>query len=186
MPPGRTTKASERSNICELALVHGLDDHGLGQRRMAGLALQQEARDDADHLAAAVEGGVGHHAHQADPAAAIDQRYALVGQQFAQAAGDVPAAGSAPKRAPQKTQTEEGRGDTARTRDTDFFLFTGRSDVFPDRGGMVSFRRGRARRQWRSGRRTIGRVMSRTVIWLVAVGAVVIAAAVGVCVARSR
>ena len=79
MPPGSTTKASERSNISQLALVHGLDDDGLGERRMAGLALQQEARDDADDPAAGLEGGIGDQAHQADPAAAVDQRYASRG-----------------------------------------------------------------------------------------------------------
>src|SRR3954469_23244657 len=50
-------------------------------------------------------------------------------------------AGSLPKRAPQNTQREAGFGtDTATS-------FYSRSDVFPDRGDMVSFRVERARRQ---------------------------------------
>ena len=69
----------------QLALVHGLDDDGFGERRMARLALQQEVRDDADDSATRIEGGIGHQAHQPDTAAAIDQRYALAGQQAAEA-----------------------------------------------------------------------------------------------------
>ena len=80
-----------------LALVHGLDHHGLGQRRMARLAAHQESRDDADRLATCLQHGVGQHTHQADAAAAIDQGYALARQQFAQPRGRVAGGGAGAK-----------------------------------------------------------------------------------------
>src|SRR5216684_1591463 len=84
------------------------------------------------------------------------------------------AAESAPKREPQNTQREEG----AET-DTDTALLqTIRCLSGP--GGMVSFCRGRSRLQGVVGGRTNERVMSRTVLWLVAAGAAVLAVALGV------
>src|SRR5258705_7942926 len=81
---------------------------------------------------------------------------------------------SAPKREPQNTQREEG----AET-DTDTALLqTIRCLSGP--GGMVSFCRGRSRLQGVVGGRTNERVMSRTVLWLVAAGAAVLAVALGV------
>jgi len=56
---------------------------------MASLATHQEARDDADRLAAGLQRGVGQHPHQPDAAAAVDQGYAFVRQQFAQPRGRV-------------------------------------------------------------------------------------------------
>jgi hypothetical protein len=48
------------------------------------LALDERPRDDADHLAARPQGGVGHGAHHADARAAVDQRDALGGEHAAE------------------------------------------------------------------------------------------------------
>src|SRR6266542_515414 len=91
-------------------------------------------------------------------------------------------AGSVPKRAPQKTQTEEGTGF-----DTSFLhgprtilLFT--DDPTPSRteATWYHFAEEGGAAHWGAGSRTVGRVMSRTVIWLVVGGAIVIAAGLGV------
>src|SRR5471032_1507605 len=71
----------------QFALVHGLDDHGFGEILVARLTLQQEARDDAHDLAAALEGGVRGQTHQADATSAVNERYPLAGDQVAQAGG---------------------------------------------------------------------------------------------------
>jgi hypothetical protein len=94
----------------ELALVHVLYNHRLGQRGMAGFALEQEARDHADHLAARLQGRIGEHAHQADAAAAVNQGHLLAGEKFPRFAANSRLPEAIPKRAPQKTQIEEGRG----------------------------------------------------------------------------
>ena len=56
-----------------LAGVHGSGDDKFGDARMRNLPPRQEFRDDADHLAAGGQGGIGHDAHQPDASAAIDQ-----------------------------------------------------------------------------------------------------------------
>ena len=56
---------------------------------MPDLALEQEARDDADHLAARLEAGVGDRLHHPDPAAAVDERGAAPGELAAERRGGV-------------------------------------------------------------------------------------------------
>src|SRR4029450_8562692 len=89
------------------------------------------------------------------------------------------AAGSVPKRAPQKTQREEGAGFTLSTRTGNrrFYLQTIRRLSGPTQHGIISQRK--VATPMGSGSRTVGRVMSRTVIWLVVGGAIVIAAGLG-------
>src|SRR6266851_9612153 len=158
----------------QLALVHGLHDDGLGQGRMAGFALQQKPRNDACDPAAALEGGISEQAHQTDPTAAINERYVFTGQQFAQPDGNIPR-----RRIDAKTGATE---DTKRRWDGNghgcFYLQVIRCLSGPGRHGIISQREVATPRA--VGRRTIGRVMSRTVLWLMAAGAIVFAAAVGV------
>ena len=65
---------------------------------MADLGALQALRDDADDLAASGQGGIRHHAHQADGAAAIDQGQAALGDVAAELGGsfmvDGPGAGA--------------------------------------------------------------------------------------------
>ena len=72
-----------------LAFVHALDDAQLGHSGVPHLALEQPARDDADHAPAGRQSAVGHRAHQAHLAAAVDELDALAGQHLAQAPGDL-------------------------------------------------------------------------------------------------
>src|SRR5665213_4066762 len=51
---------------------------------MADLAVVQMVGDDAGHLAARLEGGIGQETHQADPAAAIDQADLVLAQEAAE------------------------------------------------------------------------------------------------------
>ena len=124
-----------------LALVHRLDHHGLGERRMARLATHQEAGDDADRLAARLQRGVGQHAHQADAAPAIDQGYALARQQLAQPRGRVAGGGAGAKAGAAENTKGGGYG----LGQEGFFICRG--SEFPDRDAMVSFGDGKARRQ---------------------------------------
>ena len=77
-----------------LALVHRLHDHGLDVvvDHLAGL---QEGGHDPQNLAAGAVRRLGAGAHQADPAAAIDQAQALARQGFAEpgSLGQVPRIG---------------------------------------------------------------------------------------------
>src|SRR5471032_2040031 len=124
----------------ELALVHGLDDHGFGEIRVARLALQQEARDDAHDLAAALEGGVRGQTHQADATSAVNERYPLAGDQVAQAGGGLAKGGigSEPGTAIDAEGRRKGHGR--------FFYLQG-SGSFQPRVGMVSFGLASARYQ---------------------------------------
>ena len=56
-----------------LALVHRRHDPQVGQRGVADFARLQAIGDHADDVAAAVEHGIGQHAHQADVTAAVNQ-----------------------------------------------------------------------------------------------------------------
>ena len=67
-----------------LACMHAVDDVQLRQVGVRHLAFEQMLRDDADHLAAGVECGVGDQTHQADVAAAIDQAVTTHGEQRAE------------------------------------------------------------------------------------------------------
>ena len=51
--------------------MHRLDDAQI-DAAVRDLAFLQKARDDADHLAARFERGIGDGAHQPDPSAAVD------------------------------------------------------------------------------------------------------------------
>ena len=86
---------------------------------MAGFALQQEVRDDADGPAAGVEGGIGDQPHQADAAAAIDQRYALARPAAAQADGGVAGGGIGP----ETGAAEDAEGGGGETSGTETLLF---------------------------------------------------------------
>ncbi len=138
---------------------------------MARLALQQEARDDAHHLSARFEGGIGRPApsgrprRRHKPGLCLRRPKARPGRW----ATSRPA-GSAPKRAPQKTQREEGAGFTFLTRTGTDVLFTDDPTSFGprQRHGIISQRK--VATPMGAGSRTVGRVMSRTVIWLVAGG----------------
>ena len=59
--------------------MHRVHDVHLDAAAMADLALQQAVGDDADHLGAGLQRGVGGDAHQPDRAAAIDQAEAARG-----------------------------------------------------------------------------------------------------------
>ena len=150
------------------------------ERRVARLALQQEARDDAHHLAAGLEGGIGHQPHQADPTAAINQGYAFAGQKLAQPCGDIPACGIGAEARATKDADGGGGGFhfSTRTGNGDFYLQTIRRLSGPGQHGIISQRK--VATPMGAGSRTVGRVMSRTVIWLVVGGAIVIAAGLGV------
>ena len=141
---------------------------------MARFALQQKPRNDAGDPAAALEGGVGEQAHQADATAAIDQRYAFTGQQFAQPDGNI--AGRRIGAEAGAAEDAEGGGDG--NGHGCFFLQAIRCLSGPGGHGIISQRE--VATPMAVGSRTIGRVMSRTVLWLMAAGAIVIAAAVGV------
>ena len=100
-PPGSATKASASLEHALLALVHVARDDQIAAR-VGVLAVDQEFRDDAGHLAAVLEHGVGELAHQADRAAAIDEADAVLGQDLAERrARPATKAGSVPGPEPQ-------------------------------------------------------------------------------------
>ena len=55
------------------ALVHVLHHMHFGDASMADFLVHQQLRDDADHLAAGGQAGIGRDAHQADAAATVNQ-----------------------------------------------------------------------------------------------------------------
>jgi hypothetical protein len=71
----------------QLALVHGVDDAQLLDAAMAQLARDEAARDDAQHLAAGGQRGVGDLAHQAGMAAAVDEAMAALAEGGTERAG---------------------------------------------------------------------------------------------------
>jgi len=71
-PPGSATKTVGKIGHHRLAFMHGLGDVKLAQAGVPDLALDQRPRDDADDASAGGERRIGHRAHQADLAAAID------------------------------------------------------------------------------------------------------------------
>ena len=73
MPPGRAEAVGELGHQ-GLALVHGPDDVELREACVPDFAVHQRPRHDAYHLAAGPQRGVGDDAHQADVAAAVDER----------------------------------------------------------------------------------------------------------------
>jgi len=64
----------------KLALVHGVDDSQFLDAAVAQFAGDEPARDDAQHLAAGGQRGVGHLAHQPGVAAAVDQPMAALAE----------------------------------------------------------------------------------------------------------
>src|SRR5260221_5000294 len=70
-----------------LALVHAADDDQLADAVMADLAVVKMRRDDPGDAAAAEPGSVGEAAHEADPAATIDELDAGFGKPGAEIAG---------------------------------------------------------------------------------------------------
>ena len=109
IPPGSTTNRVGALEHLELALVHGLDDHGFGQRRMAGLALQQEAGMTPTTLPPPPgrrwpARPSGRHRRRHRPALSFSGQQDRPG---CTATSREP--GSVPKREPQKTQRAEGR-----------------------------------------------------------------------------
>jgi hypothetical protein len=71
-PPGSATKTVGKIGHHRLAFMHGLGDVKLAQAGVPELALDQRPRDHADDASAGGERRIGHRAHQADLAAAID------------------------------------------------------------------------------------------------------------------
>jgi len=70
-----------------LALVHVLGDDVAGEVGAPLLAGQKMHRDDAEGLRSRRRGGVGHRAHEADIARAVDELPALGGDRGAEVAG---------------------------------------------------------------------------------------------------
>ena len=70
-----------------LALAHVLDHFEVFDARMLPFHVGHEARDDANHLAAARQRAVRERTHQANRAAAVDDAMAGFGKQLAQARG---------------------------------------------------------------------------------------------------
>src|SRR5690606_25646814 len=79
-----------------LARTHVLDDAQLRQLRVTPLELHHELRHETEHLAAARQRAVRERAHRAGRAAAVDDRVALVHEDFADAARRVVVDGRAP------------------------------------------------------------------------------------------
>ena len=79
-------KASDSSYRTALSGVHAVGDDHLGDVCMGDLPLRQELRDDPEHGAAGLEDGVGDDAHDADPAAAVDQADAGLSEAVAERA----------------------------------------------------------------------------------------------------
>ena len=84
-----------------LALVHVGDDLEPGQAGVGDLPADQLLGDDADDFAAGRECGIGDDAHQADVAAAVDQRQAVLRQARAQRRGTLGIDGLGPALEPQ-------------------------------------------------------------------------------------
>ena len=84
MPPGQGHEGVGFLEHQALARVHVGNDDGLLHVVQQLLAGFQEVGDDARHIAAMVENGLGDGAHQADIAAAIDQIDAALGHLAAQ------------------------------------------------------------------------------------------------------
>ena len=73
IPPGSARKRVGEIGHLRLALVHVGDAVELGEAGVRDLEVDQRGRDDAVDLAAELEHAVGDQAHQAEPAAAVDQ-----------------------------------------------------------------------------------------------------------------
>ena len=73
-PPGRATKASARSAISALRSCIEAVTRSSVSAVVGDLLGHATPRGSPDHLAAGRQRGVGHHAHQADVAAAVDER----------------------------------------------------------------------------------------------------------------
>src|SRR5690606_27856759 len=71
-----------------LAGVHGIDDFQPRHALVRDLPVDQLLRDHADDFAASFEHRIGDDAHQADVAAAVDQRDAVAGHARAEVAGE--------------------------------------------------------------------------------------------------
>ena len=79
-PPGRAMKPSASSAIIALRSWSDADHVQLGQPGVRQLAIDQPARDHPDHLATGGQRRVGQGAHQPDPAAAVDDPDAPLGE----------------------------------------------------------------------------------------------------------
>ena len=65
--------------------------------RMGQLAIHEAARDDADDLAARIEGRVRHGPHQPDPSAAVDEADPTAGEARTDRSGERGIGGIAPR-----------------------------------------------------------------------------------------
>ncbi len=83
------------------ALVHVAGDDQLLGKPPRPFAVGQKFGDDAGHVAAVFEHGLGERAHQAGRAAAIDQPDIVFGEDFAEARAVSTKAGSVPGLDPQ-------------------------------------------------------------------------------------
>jgi hypothetical protein len=63
--------------------MHTRYDVQFGAAAVRDFGIDESLRDHSDHLAAGGQGGIRHHAHQADRAAAIDQAQAALGHRLA-------------------------------------------------------------------------------------------------------
>ena len=72
-PAGQDRKCIGRREHARLAVVHAVGDDDLGSNLQRRFQVAQEARNDAEHLAAALGDGKGDFAHQTDAAAAEDE-----------------------------------------------------------------------------------------------------------------
>jgi hypothetical protein len=88
-----------------LPLVHRVDEDQLGQVLVDGFARLQRPRDDARDLRPGGEGGIRHRAHQADVAAAVDQRHAGAADRRADGARRLDVDRVEAREDPQKTVT---------------------------------------------------------------------------------
>ncbi len=158
----------------QFSLMHGLDDDGLGQGGVARLALQQELGDDPYDRRPAGKGGICDQSHQSDTAAAIDESYTLASEQRAQPDGGVARGGVDA----EAGAAEDAEGNGTGLGHEGFFLQAIRCLSGSGWHGIISL--GEVATPRAVGRRTVGRVMSRTVFWLVGGGAIVIAVALAV------
>src|SRR5262249_40920997 len=130
--------------------------------------------DDADHSAAALQGGVGDKPHQTDATTPINQGYAFARQQFAHAYGNVPCAGVGP----EARAAEDAQGGGGGKGHGFCLLMVIRDLPGPRRHGIISHWMGAT--PMAIGGRTVGRMMARTVLWLIVAGAVLTAGAAGI------
>lgn len=63
-----------------LSFEHGIDDAEFGEAAVSGFKIHQLFSDDSGYIAVGGEAGVGHHSHQSDTAATIDQADSPFGQ----------------------------------------------------------------------------------------------------------